>query len=243
MSGPEPGGRPTPPSRRARDRRPGPVDRGRVLQPLGPAGEQGGLFPDDLFGEDLHDEVLGSRGPAACQIVGITYGSRLLGAHQARRPQRPDRDRVGLAAAVLLQGPHSAQGGQGLLDTGVSLNNIRSAVEQLRRHGVRDLARIAFSPTASPSTSAPRRRMSSTSPGGQGVFGSRSAGRCASCRAPSRASRRSGPGPVRVVDQAHEDEPRRGATAGPVRRGDPLLAWPLEVTPAPRGADARRSPR
>ena len=59
-----------------------------------------------------------------------------------------------------------------LLDTGVSLNNIRSAVEQLRRHGVRDLAKITlFSDGVTVYECTSPEEVVDLLQGGQGVFG------------------------------------------------------------------------
>ena len=59
-----------------------------------------------------------------------------------------------------------------LLDTGVSLNNIRLAVEQLRRHGVRDLARITlFSDGVTVYECTSPEEVVDLLQGGQGVFG------------------------------------------------------------------------
>ena len=59
-----------------------------------------------------------------------------------------------------------------LLDTGVSLNNIRVAVEQLRRHGVRDLARITlFSDGVTVYECTSPEEVVDLLQGGQGVFG------------------------------------------------------------------------
>jgi len=43
--------------------------------PVGADGEQGELFPD----ASVPDELVGYRGPAACQIAGITYrGEKII---------------------------------------------------------------------------------------------------------------------------------------------------------------------
>ncbi|HEX2264253.1 MAG TPA: MerR family transcriptional regulator, partial [Pseudonocardiaceae bacterium] len=59
-----------------------------------------------------------------------------------------------------------------LLDTGVSLQNIRLAVEHLRRHGVHDLARITlFSDGTTVYECTSPEEVVDLLQGGQGVFG------------------------------------------------------------------------
>ena len=120
---------------------------GPELEPLGPEGEQGSLFDDQVFGDAIPgmDEVVGYRGPAACQIVGITY--RQLDYWARTKLVVPSiRTATGSGSQRLYSFKDLAvlKVVKNLLDTGVSLNNIRLAVEQLRRHGVRDLARITL---------------------------------------------------------------------------------------------------
>jgi DNA-binding transcriptional MerR regulator len=107
-------------------------------------GEQGELFPASALGEP-HRDGDGYRGPTACQIVGITYRQLDYWA------------RTGLVVPTVRSA--SGSGSQRLysftdvlvlkvvkrlLDAGVSLQNIRLAVEHLRAHGVRDLAEITL---------------------------------------------------------------------------------------------------
>ena len=132
-------------------------------------GEQGELFPD----HSGPDELVGYRGPAACQIAGITYRQLDYWA------------RTGLVAPSI----RSAQGSgsarlysfkdilvlkvvKRLLDTGVSLQNIRVAVEHLRRRGVADLARITlFSDGTTVYECTSPEEIVDLLQGGQGVFG------------------------------------------------------------------------
>src|SRR4051812_2983378 len=132
-------------------------------------GEQGERFPD----ESAPDELVGYRGPAACQIAGITYRQLDYWA------------RTGLVAPTI----RSAQGSgsqrlysfkdvlvlkvvKRLLDTGVSLQNIRVAVDHLRRRGVRDLARITlFSDGTTVYECTSPEEIVDLLQGGQGVFG------------------------------------------------------------------------
>jgi len=108
-----------------------------------PVGVQGALFDDP--GAPTDDELIGYRGPTACTAAGITYRQLDYWA------------RTGLVAPTIRSA--SGSGSQRLysfkdilvlkvvkrlLDTGVSLQNIRTAVEHLRRRGVDDLAGITL---------------------------------------------------------------------------------------------------
>jgi DNA-binding transcriptional MerR regulator len=148
---------------------------GPELEPLGPEGEQGSLFDDQVFGDAIPgmDEVVGYRGPAACQIVGITY--RQLDYWARTKLVVPSiRTATGSGSQRLYSFKDLAvlKVVKNLLDTGVSLNNIRIAVEQLRRHGVRDLARITlFSDGVTVYECTSPEEVVDLLQGGQGVFG------------------------------------------------------------------------
>jgi DNA-binding transcriptional MerR regulator len=148
---------------------------GPELEPLGPEGEQGSLFDDQVFGDAVPgmDEVVGYRGPAACQIVGITY--RQLDYWARTKLVVPSiRSATGSGSQRLYSFKDLAvlKVVKNLLDTGVSLNNIRIAVEQLRRHGVRDLARITlFSDGVTVYECTSPEEVVDLLQGGQGVFG------------------------------------------------------------------------
>jgi DNA-binding transcriptional MerR regulator len=105
-------------------------------------GEQGVLFADGLRSSDA---TIGYRGPTACAAASITYRQLDYWA------------RTGLVAPSIR--PASGSGTQRLysfrdilvlkivkrlLDAGVSLQNIRVAVDQLRVRGVDDLAQITL---------------------------------------------------------------------------------------------------
>jgi DNA-binding transcriptional MerR regulator len=107
-----------------------------------PQRAQGLLFDDDL--PDL-DTSSGYRGPTACRAAGITYRQLDYWA------------RTGLVEASIR--PATGSGTQRLysfrdilvlkvvkrlLDTGVSLQQIRTAVSHLRERGVDDLAQITL---------------------------------------------------------------------------------------------------
>lgn len=160
------------------DRDMGRADQGAPeLLPLGPEGEQGSLFDDELFAGHAGDapggEILGYRGPAACQIVGITY--RQLDYWARTKLVVPSiRTATGSGSQRLYSFKDLAvlKVVKNLLDTGVSLNNIRLAVEQLRRHGVRDLARITlFSDGVTVYECTSPEEVVDLLQGGQGVFG------------------------------------------------------------------------
>lgn len=142
------------------------VEEGPV--PLG-TGEQGELFPD----ASLPDGLVGYRGAAACQIAGITYRqldywarTKLIGpsirtAHGSGS-QRLYSFKDLLVLKVVKR----------LLDTGVSLHNIRVAVDHLRERGVRDLARVTlFSDGTTVYECTSPEEIVDLLQGGQGVFG------------------------------------------------------------------------
>ena len=136
----------------------------------GPVTAQGMLFSDDL--PDLSDD-LGYRGPTACTAAGITYRQldywartglvepSIRSAHGSGS-QRLYSFRDILVLKVVKR----------LLDTGVSLQNIRTAVQQLRDRGVDDLARITLmSDGASVYECTSTDEVVDLLQGGQGVFG------------------------------------------------------------------------
>ncbi len=134
------------------------------------AGRQGLLFDDDL---PALPEDIGYRGPTACSAAGITYRQLDYWA------------RTGLVEP----GVRSAHGSgsqrlygfrdilvlkvvKRLLDTGVSLANIRTAVNHLRERGVDDLAQITLmSDGASVYECTSADEVVDLVQGGQGVFG------------------------------------------------------------------------
>jgi DNA-binding transcriptional MerR regulator len=131
--------------------------------------EQEALFPDTSQPDDL----VGYRGPAACQIAGITYRQLDYWA------------RTGLVVPSIRSA--SGSGSQRLysfkdvlvlkvvkrlLDTGVSLHNIRVAVEHLRKRGVHDLAGVTlFSDGTTVYECTSPEEVVDLLQGGQGVFG------------------------------------------------------------------------
>ena len=110
-----------------------------------------------LFGEDLadHDASTGYRGPTACRAAGITYRQLDYWA------------RTGLVEPTVR--PATVKR---LLDTGVSLQQIRTAVAQLRDHGVDELSEITLmSDGASVYECTSADEVYDLVQGGQGVFG------------------------------------------------------------------------
>ena len=136
--------------------------------PLPPV--QDALFPDLV---PAPDELVGYRGPTACAAAGITYRqldywARTGLVEPSVRPatgsgtQRLYSFRDILVLKVVKR----------LLDTGVSLQQIRTAVEHLRERGVEDLAQITLmSDGASVYECTSTEEVIDLVQGGQGVFG------------------------------------------------------------------------
>ena len=132
--------------------------------------QQGVLFGDSAA---LLDETAGYRGPAACKAAGITYRQLDYWA------------RTGLVEPTVR--PATGSGTQRLygfrdilvlrvvkrlLDSGVSLQQIRTAVDHLRERGVEDLSRITLmSDGASVYECTSDDEVIDLVQGGQGVFG------------------------------------------------------------------------
>jgi DNA-binding transcriptional MerR regulator len=130
---------------------------------------QGGLFPDD----SVPDELVGYRGPSACQIAGITYrqldywARTSLVVPSIRSAAGSGSQRLYSFKDILV-----LKVVKRLLDTGVSLQNIRVAVEHLRARGVDDLAGVTlFSDGASVYECTSPEEIVDLLQGGQGVFG------------------------------------------------------------------------
>ncbi|HWC84271.1 MAG TPA: MerR family transcriptional regulator [Pseudonocardiaceae bacterium] len=131
--------------------------------------EQAALFPDVT----APDELVGYRGTAACQIAGITYrqldywARTGLVAPSIRTAHGSGSQRLYSFKDILV-----LKVVKRLLDTGVSLQNIRVAVDHLRRRGVRDLARITlFSDGTTVYECTSPEEVVDLLQGGQGVFG------------------------------------------------------------------------
>lgn len=134
------------------------------------AGEQGLLFEDEVAPPV---EDVGYRGPTACAAAGITYRqldywARTGLVQPSIRPARGSGSQrlYGFRDILVLRVVKS------LLDTGISLQQIRSAVTFLREHGATDLARITLmSDGASVYACTSRDEVVDLLQGGQGVFG------------------------------------------------------------------------
>ncbi len=107
--------------------------------------EQGELFPEPTLDGAANDELAGYRGPTACQVVGITY--RQLD-YWARTdlvvPSIRGASGSGSQRLYSFKDLLVLKVVKRLLDAGVSLQNIRVAVDHLRARGVRDLANITL---------------------------------------------------------------------------------------------------
>jgi DNA-binding transcriptional MerR regulator len=140
-------------------------------------GSQGQLFSDAAVGapsyEDVDSDAVGYRGPTACAAAGITYrqldywARTGLVAPSVRTATGSGTQRLYSFRDILV-----LKVVKRLLDTGVSLQNIRKAVDHLRTRGVKDLANITLlsdGATVYECTSA--EEVVDLLAGGQGVFG------------------------------------------------------------------------
>ena len=134
------------------------------------AGQQGLLFDDDL---PLLPHDIGYRGPIACAAAGITY--RQLDYWARTGLVEPGIRGASGSGTQRLYGFRDIlvlKVVKRLLDTGVSLQNIRTAVSHLRERGVEDLAQITLmSDGASVYECTSADEVVDLVQGGQGVFG------------------------------------------------------------------------
>jgi DNA-binding transcriptional MerR regulator len=142
-----------------------------VHEPDASVGEQGMLFSDGL--PRRSDELVGYRGPTACHAAGITYRQLDYWARTGLvQPSVRPAAGSGSHRLYSFRDILVLKVVKRLLDAGVSLQNIRVAVDQLRARGAADLAKITL---ISDGTTV----YECTSPeevvdllqGGQGVFG------------------------------------------------------------------------
>lgn len=138
--------------------------------------EQGELFPDPLLGAGLDgkpDQLVGFRGPTACQVVGITYRQLDYWARTGLvMPSIRGAAGSGSQRLYSFKDVLVLKVVKRLLDAGVSLQNIRVAVEHLRRRGIRDLAGITlFSDGTTVYECSSPEEVVDLLRGGQGVFG------------------------------------------------------------------------
>jgi len=144
-----------------------PHERGAAIER---AGEQGLLFGDDLTS---HPENVGYRGPTACAAAGITYRQLDYWARTAlvepsvRAAHGSGSQRLYSFRDILV-----LKVVKRLLDTGISLQQIRAAVDHLRDRGTADLARLTLmSDGVSVYECTSADEVVDLLAGGQGVFG------------------------------------------------------------------------
>ena len=144
-----------------------PHERGAAIER---AGEQGLLFGDDLT---AHPENVGYRGPTACAAAGITYRQLDYWARTAlvepsvRAAHGSGSQRLYSFRDILV-----LKVVKRLLDTGISLQQIRAAVDHLRDRGTSDLARLTLmSDGVSVYECTSADEVVDLLAGGQGVFG------------------------------------------------------------------------
>jgi DNA-binding transcriptional MerR regulator len=116
-----------------------PRERGAAIEQ---AGQQGLLFGEDL---SARTENVGYRGPTACAAAGITY--RQLDYWARTGLVEPSVRAAHGSGSQRLYGFHDIlvlKVVKKLLDTGISLQQIRAAVEHLRDRGTDDLARLTL---------------------------------------------------------------------------------------------------
>lgn len=135
-----------------------------------PQRAQGLLFGDTL--PDL-DEDTGYRGPTACRAANITYRQLDYWARTGLvEPSVRSATGSGTQRLYSFRDILVLKVVKRLLDTGVSLQQIRSAVEHLRDRGVEDLANITLmSDGASVYECTSADEVIDLVQGGQGVFG------------------------------------------------------------------------
>ncbi len=135
-----------------------------------PVASQGVLFDDDL--PSLSEDT-GYRGPTACKAAGITY--RQLDYWARTGLVEPSVRGASGSGTQRLYGFRDIlvlKVVKRLLDTGVSLQQIRVAIQHLRARGVEDLAQITLmSDGASVYECTSADEVVDLVQGGQGVFG------------------------------------------------------------------------
>ncbi len=108
-----------------------------------PRSRQEPLFADDFGGPPPED--VGYRGPTACAVAGITYRQLDYWARTALvTPSIRDASGSGTQRLYSFRDVLVLKIVKRLLETGVSLQNIRTAVNHLRSRGADDLASITL---------------------------------------------------------------------------------------------------
>ena len=144
-----------------------------IAPPSRPAGvgpAQGLRFDDDL--PELREDE-GYRGPTACRAAGITYRQLDYWARTGLvEPSVRSATGSGTQRLYGFRDILVLKVVKRLLDTGVSLQQIRQAISHLRERGVEDLARITLmSDGASVYECTSADEVIDLLQGGQGVFG------------------------------------------------------------------------
>ena len=139
-------------------------------RPVVPTASQGLLFTDDL--PDLSEDI-GYRGPTACKAAGITYRQLDYWARTGLvEPSVRGATGSGTQRLYGFRDILVLKVVKRLLDTGVSLQQIRVAISTLRERGVEDLAQITLmSDGASVYECTSADEVIDLVQGGQGVFG------------------------------------------------------------------------
>ena len=135
-----------------------------------PVAEQGMLFTDDL---PVLREDTGYRGPTACNAAGITYRQLDYWARTGLvEPSVRSATGSGTQRLYGFRDILVLKVVKRLLDSGVSLQQIRVAISHLRERGVEDLAQITLmSDGASVYQCTSAEEVIDLVQGGQGVFG------------------------------------------------------------------------
>ena len=135
------------------------------------AGEQGLLFGDEALA--VHSDDVGYRGPTACAAAGITYRQLDYWARTALvEPSVRAAHGSGSQRLYSFRDICVLKVVKRLLDTGISLQQIRTAVEHLRDRGAEDLARLTLmSDGVSVYECTSTDEVVDLLAGGQGVFG------------------------------------------------------------------------
>ena len=145
----------------------GAAERGAAIQQ---AGEQGLLFGEDLA---AWPEGIGYRGPTACAAAGITYRQLDYWARTGLvEPSVRAAQGSGSARLYSFRDILVLKVVKRLLDTGISLQQIRAAVSHLRNRGTSDLAQVTLmSDGVSVYECTSPGQVVDLLAGGQGVFG------------------------------------------------------------------------
>ena len=178
---------------------------------------QEALFPAE---PDIPDELIGYRGPVACEVAGITYRQLDYWARTGLvEPSVRAASGSGTQRLYSFQDVLVLKVVKRLLDTGVSLQNIRIAVGHLRARGVDDLARITLlsDGTTVYECTSPEEIVDLLA-GGQGVFGIAVSGALRELTGsltqfPGERAEQAGSGVTAEPDELAERRRRRSASA------------------------------